>query len=138
MVLYAKVGANDRQSTYVGITPDTYASTINSMWNSLLARANGDTTFQLYVYVEKSETRAQQIRRATENRIREVAARLAARIMDVPRAPEDVPGPAQLRYHATHLARQMDDPFVERGTVESSGRVFPGKEAAGVPRRDHA
>ncbi|KDO25309.1 hypothetical protein SPRG_09139 [Saprolegnia parasitica CBS 223.65] len=75
MNLYAKVCVNDRQHSFVAITPDNDAQVIASMWTSLQSRANGDTTFQLYVYVEKRESKTQQIRRATDPRIRKVAAR---------------------------------------------------------------
>ncbi|OQR90168.1 hypothetical protein ACHHYP_05761 [Achlya hypogyna] len=67
MNLYAKVGVNDRHNSFVAITPDNYAQITASMWTSLLSRANVDTTFQLYIYVEKRESKTQQIRHAKKH-----------------------------------------------------------------------
>ncbi|KAG9414728.1 hypothetical protein AC1031_008143 [Aphanomyces cochlioides] len=100
-----KPAINTKQCDYTVIDSSNFKSSIATSWTNHCKRSNaGNFTLDIFVYLEKYDTYAQQIRRATTERV----ANMAQRILGVDRAQQ--PGPSELQYVSITYARQITEP----------------------------
>ncbi|KAG9401221.1 hypothetical protein AC1031_009977 [Aphanomyces cochlioides] len=100
-----KQAVNTKQADYTVADESNFNSTAKSAWSYHCKKANpGDFSLELFVYLEKEDKNAQQIRRATSDRV----ALMSQRILSVERQRQ--PGPSELQYLSTTFARQIEEP----------------------------
>ncbi len=126
-LILLKPAANTRQSAYTVLNDSNLKPTATTAWQNHTRRANsGGFVLEVFVYLEKEDRNAQQIRRATIPRVAE----MAASILAVDRARQ--PGPSALQYMATTYARQNGVPdfenLPENPTVHQLNRIDDGME----------
>ncbi|KAF4044968.1 hypothetical protein GN244_ATG02674 [Phytophthora infestans] len=109
--------ANASQSNYVPLPAlqSEFTDRINRLWNQASRRKNGQTDFQLelFIYVQRANT-GTGIRRATESRVQASAAAISELLER--EGARDMYGPASQRYWAISHARQPEGTPLEPPT----------------------
>ncbi|KAG9407543.1 hypothetical protein AC1031_002255 [Aphanomyces cochlioides] len=103
--ILVKPGVHTKQVDYLVVNNSNLTETASIAWTNSQMKANpGSFHLESFVYLKKSSTNPQTIRRATEDRINE----MTQRILSVEWT--ETPGPATTRYMATQMARQIGTP----------------------------
>ncbi|KAG9410922.1 hypothetical protein AC1031_018948 [Aphanomyces cochlioides] len=105
-LILVKPAVSTKQANFVVIDESNFMSTVAVAWanHHMKQSQGGNFVLDVFVYVDKVDRNAKQIRRATPDR----RAEMARQILAVDR--ERQPGPSALTYISTSYARQIATP----------------------------